>query len=116
MNWPSLTRLCFTATILFATCGIGSADDVALFQRTWEMTGTNAEGPIRVVKTIEGNNETVEVYSNKILTQKHHVEFELKAFGPAKVFVWKNGQITQGRERDNACPMEGSSTGSTTRR
>lgn len=91
-------------TILVATSSVVSADDLALFQGTWEMTGTNAGTSIRVVKTIEGKKETVEVYSNGILTQKHHVEFELKAYGPAKVFSWKNGQITAGSKAGQPLP------------
>ena len=104
MNCSPLTCLCFQAIVLFATCGVGLADDIALFQGTWEMKGVNAGVPIRVVKTIDGNNETVEVYSNGILTQKHHVKFELRAFGPAKVFLWKNGQITAGPRAGQGLP------------
>ena len=104
MNVTSLARLSFAATIVLATCGVVTANDLASFQGTWEMTGTNAGVPIRVVKIIEENKETVEVYSNGNLTQKHHVEFELRAFGPAKVFVWTKGQITVGPRAGQRLP------------
>ena len=104
MNVPGFAHFCLALTLLVAASGVASANDLALFQGTWEMTGTNAGNPIRVVKTIEGSKETVEVYSNGILTQKHHVDFELKAFGPAKVFLWTNGRITAGPRAGQRLP------------
>lgn len=86
---------------LFATLSLvaGStvlADDLELFQGKWEMRGTSGDKPVRVLKTIEGKKETVELYVDGKLQQRHHVDIELKSFGPAKVFQWKNGRITAG--------------------
>ena len=104
MNGVVHKRLSIFATLLFLSSGTCIADELALFQGKWEMKGKNAGNEIRVVKTIEGNKETVEVYSNGVLTQKHHVEFELKSFGPAKVFEWSNGRITHGPKTGKRLP------------
>ena len=96
--------LSLALSILLSLCSPSSADDLALFQGTWEMKGSNKGKPVQVIKTIKDNHETVEVYTGGVLTQKHEVEFELKTYGPAKVFVWKKGVITEGPRKGQSLP------------
>ena len=94
----------FVSFAIAACVATAAADDLARFQGVWEMTGTSRGKPFRVVKTIVGATETVEVYFDSELTQKHHVDFELHSHGPARVFVWKNGRITAGPRAGQALP------------
>lgn len=104
LNSPRYKQFFVFAICLLLTYETCNADELARFQGKWEMKGKNAGNEIRVVKTIEGNRETVEVFSNGVLTQKHYVEFELKSFGPVNVFLWSNGRITQGPKTGKRLP------------
>lgn len=81
-----------------------AADDLADLQRKWGMTITANGIERRVIKTIEGTSETLEVYEDTKLIQKHIVDFELKSYGPAKVFTWKNGRIVAGPRAGQKSP------------
>ncbi len=80
------------------------ADDMLDLQGKWQMTSIRNGVEQRVVKTVAGATETVEVYIDDKLVQKHHVDFELKVFGPAKVFTWKNGRIGAGPNAGKKLP------------
>ncbi len=92
--------------VLFAFISVPSAfgGDLDSLQGTWQMV-TNSNGvEQRVVKTVIGAKETVEVFVNDKLVQRHHVDFELKEFGPARVFIWKNGRIAVGPNAGKRLP------------
>lgn len=77
-------------TLLMGLSRRASADDLGDLQGQWEMKVRQNGMEQRIVKTVAGTTETVEVYAGEMLVHKHMVDFELKTFGPAKVFVWRN--------------------------
>ena len=71
-------------------------DDLADLQGKWELVLMQNGVEHRVIKTIEDQSETVEVFSNGQLTQKHVVDFTIEIAGSVKIFKWKNGRIIAG--------------------
>lgn len=94
----------FACLFVFAWNSPLLADDLTDLQGKWEMKTKSNGVELRVVKTIEGTKETLEVYEVDKLVQKHIVEFELTEFGPAKVFSWKLGQIVAGPRTGQKLP------------
>ncbi len=90
--------------LAFIPVAFASEGELASLQGKWQMTTTRNGVEQRVVKTVDGPTETVEVFVNDKLVQKHHVDFEVKVFGPAKVFVWKNGRIAAGPNAGKRLP------------
>ncbi len=100
---PSI-RLVGVIALVF---GMGSSvlgDEIADLQGTWEMVQTYNGVEQRVVKTIEDRTETVEVFLDGVLTQKHVVDISIEVFGPVRVFHWRNGQITEGPNKGRKLP------------
>jgi hypothetical protein len=97
----SMTRIQFPLIAIIAALAALAerpvhGDDLADLQGRWELVQAQNGVELRVIKTIEDNIETVEVFSNGTLTQKHVVELTLETVGPVKVFKWKNGRIVAG--------------------
>lgn len=90
--------------MLFGLTQVARSDDLADLQGTWEMVQKQNGVEHRVIKTIQDGTETVQVFLNGALTQKHVVEISVETFGPVKVFQWKNGQITEGPNKGKQLP------------
>ena len=97
------------ATTLAISCALftvqsARADDLADLQGTWVMEQMQNGVVQRVTKTIKDKTETVEVFVNGVLTQKHVVDFTLDVTGPVKIFRWENGQIVGGPNKGQKLP------------
>ena len=79
-------------------------EDLTELQGRWEMLQVQNEVERRVVKTIEDKTETVEVYDNGILTQKHVVDISIERSGSVKICQWKNGRIVGGPNEGKNLP------------
>ena len=71
-------------------------DDVLALQGIWESIQKSADGELRFVKAISGNNESFQVFRGKELLANHSADFEVALEGPVKVFRWKNGKRVGG--------------------
>ena len=95
---------CAVAAMFLFSVQFSLGDELAELQGTWEMVQTQNGVEQRVTKTIKDRTETVEVFVNGVLTQKHEVEIAIETFGPVKVFLWKNGQIIGGPNKGKKFP------------
>lgn len=71
-------------------------DDALALQGIWESRQKSADGELRFVKAISGNNESFQVFRGKELLANHSADFEVALEGPVKVFRWKNGKRVGG--------------------
>jgi len=72
------------------------AGDLETLQGSWESTIQQNGKTLRIVKTIEGKSETLDVYLGKQLLRRHVVDFEIDDQGKVKTFAYRNGLITIG--------------------
>ena len=99
-----LCSKCVVAVLVILSAQLSLGDEFGDLQGTWEMVQTQNGIEQRVTKTIKDRTETVEVFVRGVLTQKHVVEFSIETFGPAKIFLWKNGQIIDGPNKGKQLP------------
>jgi hypothetical protein len=91
-----------TAGAVLALCLVSrpaAADELQTLQGTWETKVTSNGREYRIVKTIDGQKETVRTFDGTTLLHEHAVEFELKTDGDVRVFRWKNGKVTAGPQQ-----------------
>lgn len=80
------------------------AGDLESLQGQWEMSFQQQGRPLRVVKTIEGNRETVDVFDGEKLLKQHVVEFELETTDRVKIFTYRHGRVTRGHGTGQQVP------------
>lgn len=87
-----------TIALALVVCSPAEDKELEKVQGKWERTVTTADGtPIRVVKEITGNSETVTYFGpNGKVLQAHRVEFKLETSGKVKIFTYFNGIVTAG--------------------
>jgi hypothetical protein len=71
-------------------------DDALALQGIWESRQKSADGELRFVKAISGNNESFQVFRGKELLANHSADVEPVLEGPVKVYRWTNGKRVGG--------------------
>ena len=72
------------------------ASDLDKLQGDWE-TSFQQDGKVyRVIKTIKGQTETVEVLDGERVMKRHSVDFEIDERDGISTFTYRNGQVTFG--------------------
>jgi len=102
-----IRRVVRLATLLMSCLLAGTslrADDLADLQGSWESEVKQQGATLKVVKTIVGQQETVEVFDKEKLVHRHVVLFSIEEHGDAKIFRYPPGQVTFGPRNGKELP------------
>lgn len=92
MNTSDVRWSCVLAFAL-ASCSIAGADDLAKLQGKWTTSYVDRDGSYQIVRTVDGETETANVFLNDKLVQESIADIKIEAAGPAKMYAWSNGRI-----------------------
>jgi hypothetical protein len=82
--------------LVTALAAISRSDELEELQGVWESRFQHGERSLRVVKTIEGDVDTVETYDGKELVHRHVCKFELVEAEGMFVYKWGQSDVTDG--------------------
>jgi hypothetical protein len=93
----------------FLTAQDEDKKDLAALQGKWQDEGKDQTGAeFRVVKTVEGNRETLQTFRDGELIHAHIVDFKLRRTDEVRIFTYSNMIITAGPNKGEKKPDEGS--------